>query len=250
MTVKRLLFIIALAMCLPAHAVDKLPPPTKILFIGNSFTFWNKGLWYHTEQLALARPDKLKIKAAKVVRGGASLKVMWGKSKSRETISKGKYDIVVLQEDIPETNVKTFHQYARKFEALIRQSGAKPVFFMAWPYKRLGWINMKEIAEAHRVIGTELKAPVAPVGLAWVEAKKQQPKVVLYDKDKEHPSTQGTYLALCVIYCTIYDENPEKLEYMPKKSRLFSAKNLMTDKEAAWLRHIAWQTVQAWQKGK
>ena len=31
---------------------------------------------------------------------------------------------------------------ARLFDAAIRDSGARPVFFMAWDYDRLGWISM------------------------------------------------------------------------------------------------------------
>ena len=164
---------------------------------------------------------------------------MWGKTKAPATISEGDYDVVVLQEDIPETDVKSFHKFARKFDSSVRKSGARTVFFMAWPYKRLGWIGMKEIAQAHRAIGAELGAQVAPVGIAWEKAMKERPEVNMYAKDKEHPSIQGTYLALCVLYSTIYGESPLKLEYLPKKH------GNMTAREAAWLRRVAWATVQA-----
>ena len=139
----------------------KLSNPKKVLFVGNSFTYWNKGLWHHMEQLVQCRPGKQDFKADRVVRGGASLKVMWEKTRARAMISEGAYDVVVLQEDIPETNIESFYKYARKFDSVIRQSGAQPVFFMAWAYKRLGWIGMKEIARAHRAIGTQLGARIA-----------------------------------------------------------------------------------------
>ena len=102
--------------------------PKKVLFVGNSFTYWNKGLWHHMEQLVRCRTGKQVFKADRVVRGGASLKVMWEKTKARAMISEEAYDIVVLQEDIPETNIESFYKYARKFDSLIRQSGARPVF--------------------------------------------------------------------------------------------------------------------------
>ena len=239
--------IITLVVALPGLAAEKkstlvnpkqVSVPKKILFVGNSFTYWNKGLWHHMEQLVQCRPEKLDLKADRVVRGGASLKVMWGKTKAPATISEGDYDVVVLQEDIPETDVKSFHKFARKFDSSVRKSGARPVFFMAWPYKRLGWIGLKEIAQAHREIGAELGAQVAPVGIAWEKAMKERPEVDMYAKDKEHPSIQGTYLALCVLYSTIYGESPLKLEYLPKKH------GNMTAREAAWLRRVAWATVQ------
>ncbi|MFL3659817.1 MAG: hypothetical protein ACJ07L_17435 [Opitutales bacterium] len=240
--------LITLIVALPGLAAEKNPTPVnlkqvsiakKILFVGNSFTYWNKGLWHHMEQLVQCRPEKLDFKAEHVVRGGASLKVMWSKTKASAMISKGDYDVVVLQEDIPETDVKSFYKFARKFDSSVRKSEARPVFFMAWPYKRLGWIGLKEIAQAHRAIGAELGAQVAPVGIAWEKAMKERPEVDMYAKDKEHPSIQGTYLALCVLYSTIYGESSAKLEYLPKK------RGNMTAREAAWLRRVAWATVQA-----
>ena len=33
----------------------KLSNPKKVLFVGNSFTYWNKGLWHHMEQLVQCR---------------------------------------------------------------------------------------------------------------------------------------------------------------------------------------------------
>jgi len=217
----------------------ELSSPKKILFVGNSFTYWNNGLWHHMEQLVQYRPGQQKFKAERVVRGGASLKVMWEKTRARTVIAEGAYDVVVLQEDIPETNVESFYKYARKFDSTIRRSGAQPVFFMAWPYKRLGWITMKEIARAHRTIGAQLGTRIAPVGIAWERAMKERPGVNMYAKDREHPSIQGTYLALYVLYSTIFKESPLKLEYYPKKH------GSMTAKEAAWLRAVAWATAQA-----
>ena len=216
-----------------------VPIAKKILFVGNSFTYWNKGLWHHMEQLVRCRPEKMDFKAEHIVRGGASLKVMWAKTKASAIITKGDYDVVVLQEDIPETDVKSFYKFARKFDSSVRKSEARPVFFMAWPYKRLGWIGLKEIAHAHRTIGAELGAQVAPVGIAWEKAMKERPEVNMYAEDKEHPSIQGTYLALCVLYSTIFGESSAKLEYLPKKP------GNMTAREAAWLRRVAWAAVQA-----
>ena len=113
---------------------------------------------------------------------------------------------------------------------------------MAWAYKRLGWIGMKEIARAHRAIGAQLGARIAPVGIAWEKAMKERHGVNMYAKDKEHPSIQGTYLTLYVLYSTIFQASPLKLEYLPKKN------GNMTAGEADWLRRIAWATVQAEQK--
>eukprot|EP01043_Picozoa_sp_COSAG02_P112351 COSAG02_NODE_48548_length_333_cov_0.615385_1_plen_55_part_10 len=48
--------LITLIVTLPGLAAEKKSTPLnlkqvsiakKILFVGNSFTYWNKGLWYH-----------------------------------------------------------------------------------------------------------------------------------------------------------------------------------------------------------
>jgi hypothetical protein len=217
-------------------------PQYKILFIGNSFTFWKKGLAYHTKQLAGSADPPLIIEADSVVRGGAPLETIWKWSKARESIGEGDFDVVVLQEDIPEINVESFYEYARKFVAEIKEAGAEPVLFMAWSYERLGWITMEEIAQAHREIATELGVDVAPVGLAWQRALNERPDLDMYDSDREHPSIYGTYLAVNVVYATVFGKSPIGLAYLP------SERGGVTEEEAAFLQRIAWETVQEYQE--
>ena len=39
--------------------VPLLEPPGTVLFVGNSFTFWNQGLWTHMQALTAARGEGL-----------------------------------------------------------------------------------------------------------------------------------------------------------------------------------------------
>ncbi|MEM7344781.1 MAG: hypothetical protein AAF485_11105 [Chloroflexota bacterium] len=213
-------------------------PDQKILFIGNSFTFWNDGLEYHMRRLVNSADSSFAIAADATVMGGAPLEAIWHEGDARQSISTGDYDIVVLQEDLPETDVETFYEYARKFDAEIKEKGATPVLFMAWPYEELGWISMEEIAEAHREMGAELGLAVAPAGLAWERAMAERPRLDMYDTDKEHPSIHGTYLAVAVVYATLYDKDPSGLTYRPRG---------INKEEAAFLQRIAWESVQAYQ---
>jgi lysophospholipase L1-like esterase len=47
------------------------------------------------------------------------------------------------------------------------------------------------LAEGYSELGTELSAPVAPVGLAWAEALQREPALDLWDGDGEHPNAAG-----------------------------------------------------------
>lgn len=212
-------------------------PPRTILFIGNSLTYSQKGLYYHLEQLTSSANPPVAVHADRSVQGGATLKTLWEKAEPRALIGKGIYDVVILQEDIPEIDVESFRQYARNFVGEIRKAGSRPVLLMAWAYRRLGWISMAEIARAHREAARELSVDVAPVGLAWERAMKERPDLDLFVADREHPSLYGTYLATNVVYATVFGESPVELAYVPAG---------MSPEAAAFLRRIAWDTYQEW----
>jgi hypothetical protein len=238
-----------LAGCPRADSVDDDPddtgggeeepvPPTSVLFIGNSFTFWNDGLETHVEALRSGTGDRT-FETEEETEGGASLEVMWDETNARSRIEQGGFDVVVLQEDIPETSVESFHTYARLFDGAIRESGARPVFFMAWDYDRLDWISMDEIADAHWAIADELDIEVAPVGTAWKRAAEERPSLDMYGGDDEHPSIHGTYLAATTIYSVLFQESPVGLTYTPAQE------GGVSEDEAAFLQGVAWDEVQA-----
>ena len=221
---------------------DPLEAVGTVLFVGNSFTFWNGGLWTHMQELTAARGEDLGAETSRVVRGGASLRVLWKRTKAKEKISEGGYDVVVLQEDLPETKVSDFHKYAALFDAHTREAGSRLIFFMSWDYERLDWISMDEIITEHKRMAWELDAEVAPCGYAWQRAMAERPEVDFYSGDREHQSWYGTLLNLYVIYSTIYGESPESLEFTPPE------KSEVTADEDAWLRRVAWGAYQSWQE--
>jgi hypothetical protein len=212
----------------------------KILFIGNSLTYWNNGLEYHLVKLAECNDPSPPIEANSVVKPGATLEDMWKDSKARDLIGTASYDVVVLQDDIPETNVATFQKYVRLFVKSVMSTGAKPVLYMTWPYERLGWITTEEIAKAHGEIALELEIDVAPVGLAWQYALCKRSELDMYGSDREHPSIFGTYLAVNVIYSTIFGMSTLGNTYRP-------AEGVVSDHEAEFLQIAAWKSLQGCQ---
>jgi len=55
-----------------------------------------------------------------------------------------------------------------------------------------------------------------------------------YDTDAEHPSIHGTYLAVNVLYATIFGESPEGLTYRPEG---------ITQADGEFLQRVAWGAV-------
>jgi hypothetical protein len=230
-----IIFVSSLAMA------QSPAPPRNVLFVGDSFTYTQGGIYTHFERMAAAATPPAVVKTDQVVQGGAFLKVLWDRKKAVKAIDTGDFDVVVLQDDIPETNVDYFGQYARMFVDEVRKNKGRPVLFMAWAYQRLGWISMQEIARAHRDLAKELNVEVAPVGLAWEQATKEQPGLDMYAGDREHPSAFGMYLATCVVYATVYGKSPTGINYAPTG---------VTSEQAAFLQKVAWQTVQDYRAGK
>jgi hypothetical protein len=230
--------MLAVTVLEAAHA-QTLNSPRRILFIGNSLTYSQDGIYSHLQKMAAIANPPLIIQTDKAVVGGQYFRTLWDQyPEPRQAIAKG-YDVVVLQEDLPETTVADFREYSRKFVAEIRRTGARPVLLMAWAYKRLGWISMAQIAEAHRAAAKELGADVAPVGLAWEQAAKQRPDLNLFTKDEEHPSIYGTYLATAVVYATVFGTSPTNLDYLPRG---------ISAEAGSFLRRMAWEAVQKYRQ--
>ena len=213
--------------------------PKRILFIGNSLTYRQDGIYTHLEKLAASTDPPCILQTEKSVKGGATLKTHWERPEPREAIIKADCDVVVLQEDLPEINVSYFQEYARRFVLEIRKAKSRPILLMAWYYPRLGWISTAEIARAHLDIAKELNVEVAPVGLAWQRSIKKRSDLDLYVADHEHASIYGTYLATCVVYATLFGRSPVGLCYTPSG---------ISTVDAVFLQYTAWETCQKWKR--
>jgi hypothetical protein len=215
-------------------------PLRRILFVGNSFTYYNGGLDNHFRRLAESAVPPRVLHAGRATKGGATLEILQGLGEVHAAIRDGGHDRVILQEDIPELREHTvapFHEQVRLFDREIRDAGGRPVLFMAWPYERLGWVGLETIAEAHRAIGRELDIPVAPVGLAFQRSLQARPGLAMLGPDREHETLHGTYLAAAVMYGTLFEASPEGLSYRPDG---------VSAEEAAFLQAVAWSAVRAW----
>ena len=229
---------LAAAVTLGSAAAAAQQAPLRILFVGNSLTYWNDGLDVQLTRLSANSTPPVALITGRSVVPGAFLRSLWTWPGPRQAIATGRYDVVVLQEDLPETTVADFREHARLFVTDARKVGARPILLMAWAYERLGWITMGEIARAHREAAAELKVDVAPVGLAWERASAQRPDLNLYAPDAEHPSIHGTYLATAVVYATVFERRPSAPH--PPAGVL--------DKDAQFLQSVAWETVQSYRK--
>ncbi len=182
---------------------------------------------------ASARPPK-KLETQFVGEGGATLKRHWEAGNALDAIRKGKLDYVVLQDQstlgLGVRDPSMFHTYARQFDAEIKKAGARTVFFLTWA-RQDSPHEQALLTNAYVSISEELKAALAPVGVAWQMALKENPNLVLHHSDGSHPGAAGSYLAACVFYAVLFSSSPEGL-----------SRDNQSAEDAAFLQRIAWQT--------
>jgi hypothetical protein len=82
------------------------------------------------------------------------------------------------------------------------------------------------VGAAYRSVASELSAGIAPVGLAWHTALRDDPRLRLYRPDGSHPSWTGTYLTALVLYGSITGGNPATPTYRPPLVRRRHARAL------------------------
>ena len=130
------------------------------LFLGNSLTYFNGGIDAHFRFLCSAASDGVdECVTDTVTKGGASLAVLASsKTKAIRTILEGGYDFTVLQEDLPESDVKSFESAATKLCRASWSAGSTPVLMMMWPYERLRSTSLLDIVAAHRGVAARLNA--------------------------------------------------------------------------------------------
>ena len=185
-------------------------PATRVLFVGNSFTYYNGGI---DKQLAKLAPS---IQTSDISQPGYTLEMHWTGGSALKTIGDGHWAYVVLQEQsqTPVIDPQKFQEYVNGFNQAIERSGAKTILLMTWQRPNsVGYgVTTARLAAAYEAVGKQLGVKVAPVGLAFASALQQRPDLVLYGADG-HPTMDGTYLAACVLYGTILGRSPVGIDY-------------------------------------
>ncbi len=177
----------------------------RILFIGNSFTFFN--------DLPAQVSAVLGCEAGRSLRGGAYLHDHLNEADELFTLTrealKTPWDYVVLQEQSRNAfaNPEDYQHSVAALCALIRENGAKPVIYETWAYRKgserlastgLDYDAMQSaLTHAARTAAENNRALLAEVGEAFHASAEN-----LLLPDDFHPNEQGTALA-CQVICDV-----------------------------------------------
>ena len=72
-----------------------------------------------------------------------------------------------------------------------------------------------EVSQVMEQLAVRLEAPLAPVGSAWLVARREDPTLALHRADGTHPALAGSYLSACVLYGTLTGRDPREASYRP-----------------------------------
>ncbi|EHR72711.1 hypothetical protein BurJ1DRAFT_3908 [Burkholderiales bacterium JOSHI_001] len=213
----------------PAPPLEK-GAPAAMLWVGNSFFYYNNSLHGHLGSLVSSIGDRVRGTSVTVSGSGLDWHDMpsllrpnglgrysfVGDNEIRFNPPGRQYDTVVMMDcsQCPlHPQLKQAFLDAVKLNAnTSRAHGVRPVLFMSWAYKDKPEMT-EQLAAAYTEAGKANGAEVIPVGLAFARAIAMKPDVELYVADKRHPSLAGTYLAAATTYAALWGKDPVPATY-------------------------------------
>jgi hypothetical protein len=253
-----LLSIALLSACAtppPAAAPMASGKPESMLWVGNSFFYYNNSMHGHFGLLAASLGDRVRSTSMTISGSGLDWHDMEsmmrpnglgrysfvGDNEIRFNPPGRQYDTVIMMDcsqcPIHPQLQQAFHDTVKKDAQILRAHGVRPVLFMSWAYKDKPEMT-RQLADQYTRAGKENGAMVIPAGLAFAKAIERRPSLELYQPDKRHPTLEGTYLATCATYATLVGKSPVGAKYTAG----------LSPEVAALLQQAAWDAVQDYQR--
>ncbi|MDO4490017.1 MAG: hypothetical protein Q4B85_02935 [Lachnospiraceae bacterium] len=191
----------------------------KILFIGNSHTYYNDMPAMVRE---LSREDGCQCEVTMIAHGGWYLQQHVQEPDVRFNIRYGGYDYVVLQEYThPFGPEEKLFDAVEQLDQWIQSANAKTVLYMTWAKKGCPE-DQPRITEAFHTLAGKQGALLAPVGEEWWKYLGENPETEMYAPDGQHASQYGSWFAAKYIWNVIRTdmekqnrfENPELEDYL------------------------------------
>lgn len=180
-----------------------LAAPLRVLFLGNSHTQYND-----VPALVAGIGRERGRQIVTEVRAGQTLYHMYADQQIRNTVSSGRFDIIVLQAQA----VSQSHKYrysdaeAIDFAKSGKRAGAKVFLFSEWA--RRGVDETAFIEGIYKRIADASGATIIPVGRAW-DAVLRQRNLTLWAQDGNHAAPLGSRLAAFTIYRAITQDKAD-----------------------------------------
>ena len=243
---KKYFFIFFISFGLAANNDTNLTNKN-ILFVGNSYLYYNDSLHNHVKRMAIERfpsyEEKFIYKSSTI--GGAR---SWHHNFKHLLESKNigvneSFDLLILQggsaEPLSKNSRVIFKNTVKEVNEIAKEYGTKLALYMTHAYvapdKRYEANMINKISSMYINAGKENNVKVIPVGIGFENAYKENPNIQLHNLDGTHPSLLGTYLAACIVYGVLYDDSPVGIDY-----NYFGK---VSDQDRIFIQKIAYETI-------
>lgn len=197
----------------------------KILFIGNSFTYYND---MPAIFAAVAASAGVNVVAESITEGAYTLSKFadpadaFGAKVNDALNAHDDYGKIVLQEQSarPLENYSLFLDGAKSLNDRIykTQESCEVYLYATWGYpdytadvSAMG----ANLRAAYVSVANELGVKVSHVGTAFDTVNAEHTEINLYNADNRHPSPEGSYLAACVHAATLLNIDVRTVTYAP-----------------------------------
>ncbi|MBA2460133.1 MAG: hypothetical protein H0V43_14415 [Gemmatimonadales bacterium] len=173
----------------------------RVLFIGNSLTYTHE-----IPELVAGLgeiSDGPRVQVSEVAFGNYSLEDHWNRGDALDSIAKGGWDVVVMQQG-PSTvpaNRQHLIEGSTRFSQRIRSVGARPTIYMVWPPNG----DFDAVARSYTDAALAVDGTLIPAGEAFRAVVRDHSDIAVFESDGFHPNPTGSYLAALVIYGRLAD---------------------------------------------
>ncbi|WP_350285608.1 SGNH/GDSL hydrolase family protein [uncultured Croceitalea sp.] len=175
----------------------------KVLFIGNSLTYYNELPKLVKERAML---QNIHLKADVVAYPNYAIEDHWNDGDVQKLIANNNYHFVFIQQGPSSQAIgrTMLFEYGKKFKKTCHDNNSKLVYFMVWPsktyYRTFDRViaNYKDAALANNAI-------ICPVGAIWKANFDATGDLSYYGIDGFHPSLKGSKVAAQTIITTLIE---------------------------------------------
>ena len=204
----------------------------RILFVGNSYTYFND-LPAMIKEISLTTGKKITVESS--TPGGATFQNHCNNA-TMQKIKNGGWDVVVLQEksqlpSLPDSQfeVEVYHWAKMLVDTIYKYNDCVlPMFYMTWGRKNGDAANGvyfpvlstyegmdSMLCLRYMLMKDSFNTAVSPVGRVWRYIRRNFPSIELYETDGSHPSLSGSYAAALTFYSMLFKDSPNAIKYNP-----------------------------------
>ena len=216
--------------------------PKRILFVGNSYLYYNDSIHNHVERMLIEHYDDEDIITKSATIGGSRLNnhnIEHLLDYTNLQLDR-QIDLLIMQggsKEVTTSELRSiFTNTAVNYSKKAQKIGIETALYMTHAYldndPRYEPNLIEKIKLAYYDAGKKSNSKVAPVGIAYEMAYKERPKIMLHHPDGTHPGLLGTYLGSYVVFSMITNSSPEGLKY--------NYLDQISDDDLVFLQKIAW----------